>query len=209
MNDPDTTPNTIEVLKSNLAEALPIAERLRQLPEVGRVLTLQSFVPEDQDAKLALIEDASFFFQNTLNPDQIDPEPTPAETRAAIENLVPELSDAARELRQPVRCAGTPSRKAARGIGESAAGRPGRSAARSDHAVGDDAAPSATSVLTAERVSIDTLPPALKQALGIRRRPRPDRGVAEGRCQRQRNLEPLRHGGSQCGTGCRRNSPFS
>jgi uncharacterized protein len=39
MNDPDTTPNTIEVLKSSLAEALPVAERLRQLPEVGRVLT--------------------------------------------------------------------------------------------------------------------------------------------------------------------------
>ncbi|HLM20476.1 MAG TPA: MMPL family transporter, partial [Propionibacteriaceae bacterium] len=101
MNDPDTTPHTIDVLKSNLAEALAIAERLRQLPEVGRVLTLQSFVPEDQDAKLALIDDASFFFQNTLDPDQIDPEPTPAETRAAIKKLVPELSDAARELDSP------------------------------------------------------------------------------------------------------------
>ena len=89
MNDPDTSPNTIEVLKSNLAQALPIAESLRQLPEVGRVLTLQSFVPEDQDAKLALVEDASFFLQNTLNPDRVDPEPTPAETKAAIENLVP------------------------------------------------------------------------------------------------------------------------
>ena len=54
MNDPDTSPNTIEVLKSNLAQASAIAEKLRQLPEVGRVLTLQSFVPEDQDAKLAL-----------------------------------------------------------------------------------------------------------------------------------------------------------
>jgi hypothetical protein len=44
MNDPDTSPNTIEVLKRDLAEALPVAERLRQLPEVGRVLTLQSFM---------------------------------------------------------------------------------------------------------------------------------------------------------------------
>src|SRR4029453_598507 len=101
MNDIDTSPNTIDVLKSDLAEALAIAERLRQLPEVGRVLTLQSFVPEHQDAKLALIDDASFFFQNALDPDQIDPEPTPAETRAAIEKLVPELSHAARELDSP------------------------------------------------------------------------------------------------------------
>ena len=89
MNDPDTSPNTIEVLESNLAQALPIAEKLRQLPEVSRVLTLQSFVPEDQDAKLALIEDANFFLQNTLNPDEIDPEPTPAETMAAIGKLDP------------------------------------------------------------------------------------------------------------------------
>src|SRR5262249_49794615 len=101
MNDPDTSPNTIEVLKSNLAQALPIAERLRQLPEVGRVLTLQSFVPEEQDAKLALIEDASFFFQTPLTPERVDPEPTHAETKSAIEELVPELLDTVRGLNGP------------------------------------------------------------------------------------------------------------
>jgi len=33
MKDPDTSPNTIEILKSSLGEALPVVERLRQLPE--------------------------------------------------------------------------------------------------------------------------------------------------------------------------------
>jgi uncharacterized protein len=93
MNDPQTGPNTIELLKGNLAEAASSAERLRQLPDVGRVLTLQSFIPNDQDAKLALIDDAGFFFANTLNPDHADPKPTDVETRAAIEKLVPELED--------------------------------------------------------------------------------------------------------------------
>ena len=46
-----------------------LAERLKRLPEVARAQTLQSFVPDDQDAKLAIIDDASFFFENTLNPD--------------------------------------------------------------------------------------------------------------------------------------------
>jgi hopanoid biosynthesis associated RND transporter like protein HpnN len=162
MNDPDTTPNTIEVLKSNLAEALPIAERLRQLPEVGRVLTLQSFVPEDQDAKLALIDDASFFFQNTLNPDQIDPEPTPAETRAEIEKLVPELSDAAREL-------DSPSAVQARRLASLLAALAKAPPAALDQAQRVLIAPLKTTLrqvghlLAAERVSIDTLPPALKQ----------------------------------------------
>jgi uncharacterized protein len=162
MNDPDTTPNTIEVLKSNLAEALPVAERLRQLPEVGRVLTLQSFVPEDQDAKLALIDDASFFFQNTLKPDQIDREATPAETRAAIEKLVPELSDAARELDSPF---AVQARRLAGLLAALAQAPP----AALDQAQRVLIAPLETTLrqvkhlLAAERVSIDTLPPALKQ----------------------------------------------
>ena len=84
MNVPDTSPNTIDVLEPNLAEASAMAEKLRQLPEVAKVRTLESFVPDDQDDKLAIIDDASFFLQNTLNPDPIDPAPTPADTLAAI-----------------------------------------------------------------------------------------------------------------------------
>lgn len=162
MDDPDTTPNTIEVLKSNLAEALPIAERLRQLPEVGRVLTLQSFVPEDQDAKLALVDDAGFFFQSTLDPDQIDPEPTPAETRAAIEKLAPELSDAARGR-------DSPTAVQARRLASLLAALVEAPAAGLDEAQRALTAPLKTTLrqvrhlLAAERVSIDTLPPALKQ----------------------------------------------
>jgi hopanoid biosynthesis associated RND transporter like protein HpnN len=162
MNDPDTTPNTIEVLKSSLAEALPVAERLRQLPEVGRVLTLQSFVPEDQDAKLALIDDASFFFQNTLDPDQIDPEPTPAEIGTAIEKLVPELSDAAREF-------DSPSAVQARRLASLLAALAKAPPAALDQAQRVLIAPLTTTLrqvrylLAAERVSIDTLPPALTQ----------------------------------------------
>src|SRR5262249_19416984 len=162
MNDPDTTPNTIDVLKSSLAEALPIAERLRQLPEVRRVLTLQSFVPEDQDAKLALIDDANFFFQNTLSPDRIDPAPTPAETRAAIKKLVPELSDAAREFDSP---SAAQARRLASLLAPLAEAPP----AALDEAERVLIAPLQTTLrqvrhlLTAERVSIDTLPAALKE----------------------------------------------
>jgi hopanoid biosynthesis associated RND transporter like protein HpnN len=102
MNDPDTTPNTIDILKSNLAEAERVAVQLRRLPQVRQVLTLQSFVPEEQEAKLALIDDANFFFQNTLDPAQTDPPPTDADTRAAIDKLVGELGDAVRGLDSPV-----------------------------------------------------------------------------------------------------------
>ena len=161
MNDPDTNPNTIDVLESNLARASTVAERLRQLPEVGRVLTLQSFVPDEQDAKLALIEDASFFLQNTLNPDQIDAQPTPADTKAAIDKLIHDLTDAARGLDSTAavharRLAGvlTPLLKA-----------PTATLDAAEHAL---IVPLQTTLrqirrlLTAEPVSIETLPPALR-----------------------------------------------
>jgi hopanoid biosynthesis associated RND transporter like protein HpnN len=163
MNVSDTSPNTIEVLRSNLAEAAVTAERLRALPEVGRVLTLQSFVPKDQEAKLALIEDASFFLRNTLNPDEIDAGPPPGETEAAIDKLVRDLSDAAHGLGSPaaeqaLRLAGllVPLANAAPAALEEAR-----------HAL---IAPLETtlrqvrSLLAAEPVSIETLPPALKKS---------------------------------------------
>ena len=78
MRDPDTSPNTIDILEPDLAGASAMAEKLKQLPEVAKVRTLESFVPKDQDEKLAIIDDANFFFANTLNPDPIDPAPTPA-----------------------------------------------------------------------------------------------------------------------------------
>jgi uncharacterized protein len=55
MRDPNTNTNTIEVLAPSLAEAPPLMERLKQLPEVARVTSLESFIPEDQDEKLAII----------------------------------------------------------------------------------------------------------------------------------------------------------
>jgi hypothetical protein len=162
MNDPDTTPNTIDILKRDLPEALRVAEQLRRLPQVRQVLTLQSFVPEDQEAKLALVEDASFFFQNTLNPEQIDPAPAPAETRAAIDKLVGELGDAARGLDSP---AAVQARRLATLLAALAKAPP----AAMDAAERVLIIPLKTTLrqvrhlLTAEPVSIDTLPPNLRQ----------------------------------------------
>jgi uncharacterized protein len=160
MQNPDTSPNTIDILESNLANASVVAERLRRMPEVARMRTLQSFVPEDQDEKLAIIEDASFFLQNTLNPDQIDSEPTPAETVAAIDTTVHDLSGAAGELDSP---AAMQARRLASLLAALAKAPP---AARDEaqHAL---VAPLETTLrqvrdlLTAEHVSIESLPLSL------------------------------------------------
>ena len=161
MRDPDTSPNTLDILESNLADATSIAERLRAMPEVARVLTLQSFVPKDQDAKLAIIDDASFFLRNTLNPDQIDAEPTPAETVVAIEKTAHDLGNAARDLDSP---AAVQARRLA-GLLAALAKAPPAVRDKAQHAL---VAPLITTLrqvrdlLTAEHVSIETLPPSLR-----------------------------------------------
>jgi uncharacterized protein len=53
--DPNSGSNSVHVLSPSLAEAQQVADRLVPLPEVDRVLTLNTLIPSDQDQKLTLI----------------------------------------------------------------------------------------------------------------------------------------------------------
>jgi len=57
-HDPDWSLDTINVLAPSLADAAPLARRLAELPEVSRVVSLNTFLPEQQKEKLVLIGDA-------------------------------------------------------------------------------------------------------------------------------------------------------
>jgi hopanoid biosynthesis associated RND transporter like protein HpnN len=57
--DPATGINAINIAAPSVQAAGEIAQKLRALPEVNRVTTIESFVPADQTAKLALIADAA------------------------------------------------------------------------------------------------------------------------------------------------------
>jgi hopanoid biosynthesis associated RND transporter like protein HpnN len=85
MHDPENTPNAIDVLKPSLAEADQVATRLSKLPEVDQAITLSSFVPDDQPAKLALIQDASLLLDTAVNPIDSKPAPTDAETVQSLD----------------------------------------------------------------------------------------------------------------------------
>jgi len=80
MHDPENTPNAIDVLRPSLAQADQVAAKLSKLPEVDQAITLSSFVPEDQPAKLALIQDASLLLDTAVNPIDSKPAPSDAET---------------------------------------------------------------------------------------------------------------------------------
>ncbi len=83
--DPEMSGQTIEILEPSLAEANVLARKLGALPEVSKTMTLSGFVPEDQDAKLALIAEAAATLDSALNPKELKPAATDAETVESLE----------------------------------------------------------------------------------------------------------------------------
>lgn len=91
MRDPLRTPNTIDVMAADADSAVVLARRLAALPEVAQAITLDSFVPPDQDAKLAVIQDAAILLDLTLNPFDIAPPASDAETISALNAVAAKL----------------------------------------------------------------------------------------------------------------------
>ena len=84
MQDPLRTPNTINVLAPNADAAKALTAKLGALPEVAEAVSVDSFVPADQDAKLALVQDAALLLDAAVNPFDVTPAPTDAQDAAAL-----------------------------------------------------------------------------------------------------------------------------
>src|SRR6185503_7469887 len=91
MQDPLRTPYNIEILAPNIEAAQALAERLGKLPEVATVLTATSFVPTDQEAKLAVIQDLNDLVGLSLDPISVATPPTAEEVRAAMRKCAAKL----------------------------------------------------------------------------------------------------------------------
>ncbi|MDB5631825.1 MAG: hypothetical protein JWR49_680, partial [Tardiphaga sp.] len=89
--DPNTGANAVNVMAPNEAAAKQVEERLAKVPEVTRTISLDSFVPEDQPAKLKLIRDGAKILEPALNPDSIDKPPTDAENVTALKDSAASL----------------------------------------------------------------------------------------------------------------------
>ncbi len=85
--DPDTSPYVIQVLAGNLAAADALAKSLRSLPEVDHVLTLSSFVPGDQDEKLAVIDEMALVHESILIPQAVVEAPAAEEEAQAMKEF--------------------------------------------------------------------------------------------------------------------------
>jgi uncharacterized protein len=93
--DPDMSVHTAEVLAPSVDVAAEKAKKLSALPQVARALTLDSFVPDDQDAKLAIIQKTAKALQTQLNPASKRNPPSDAEVVTALKNGATNLRIAA------------------------------------------------------------------------------------------------------------------
>ncbi len=84
MRDPLRTPNTIYVLADTPDAAKAIAARAAKLPQVAQAVSIDSYIPDQQPEKLALVQDASVLLDLTLNPFGVAAPPSDAETVAAL-----------------------------------------------------------------------------------------------------------------------------
>lgn len=93
--DPDLSPNTMDAIEPTREAAAALARKLAALPEVAKVLTIDDFLPADQDEKLALIGDASMVLDPTLNPVAVKPAPSDTEAVASLMTAAHQLANAA------------------------------------------------------------------------------------------------------------------
>jgi uncharacterized protein len=93
--DPNTGANAIDVMTNSEADAKKIEARLVKVPEVLEVRSLDSFVPQDQPAKLKLIAQGAKVLNPVLNPDQVDAPPSDDENVQSLKESAESLRKAA------------------------------------------------------------------------------------------------------------------
>jgi len=99
--DPNTGANAINVMTNSDEDARKIAAKLEKVPEVLRVMSLESFVPEDQPAKLKLIAEGAKVLGPALSPDAIDAAPSDQENIDSLKESAESLRKTAGDGKGP------------------------------------------------------------------------------------------------------------
>ncbi len=98
MANPLSNPYSIDILEPSPADAAAVAKRVSDLPLVADALTIESLVPTDQPAKLALIADAANILDPTLSPRTPASPVTPNDIRLAARSAAQQIGKALPKL---------------------------------------------------------------------------------------------------------------
>jgi hypothetical protein len=94
-SDPAIGASSIYVLAPNKETAASDAEKLARLPEVSSVRTVETFIPQDQQPKLAAIRQLATVLDPVLRPDPNKKPPTDADNVAALKAVADGLQQSA------------------------------------------------------------------------------------------------------------------
>jgi len=92
LRDSRNSPWSLAALVKSPEEASAIKAKLEKLPVVDKVLTLDDFVPEDQDEKLELIDQLALTLGLQVDTTEAKPPPSPDEEAAALRQFLATLS---------------------------------------------------------------------------------------------------------------------
>jgi uncharacterized protein len=98
MDNPLTNPYSIDILSASVADAQALKPKLATLPTVSKVINIESFVPDDQQAKLAIIADANSILAPTLLPHDPPAPITPDQIRLAAKTALAQIDPALKKL---------------------------------------------------------------------------------------------------------------
>ena len=94
LDDPRVAPYSAQLLVDDLAAAEAVAPRLEALPEVEAVVTLADFVPQDQEAKLVVLDQLALLLSPLFTAPPPAPAPDAQARAAALERLEAALARA-------------------------------------------------------------------------------------------------------------------
>jgi uncharacterized protein len=98
MDDPLTNPYSIDILAPSVADADALKPKLAKLPTVYKVIDVDSFVPDDQQTKLAIIADANSILAPTLVARAASAPIKPDEVRLAAKTAFAQIEPALAKL---------------------------------------------------------------------------------------------------------------
>jgi hopanoid biosynthesis associated RND transporter like protein HpnN len=155
--EPATGANAIDIVARDLDAANAMADHLSGLPQVAQVRTLDTFIPDDQTAKLGFIGEAATALHGALNPRETVPAPTDQDTVNALLAAADTLVTAARNQHGP----GPDAARRLAGLLANLAGASAADRQRVEHAFAEPLRFSIgrlRTLLNPERISRDTIP---------------------------------------------------
>jgi uncharacterized protein len=93
--DPATGANAIDIVANDLDAANAMAHRISELSQVAKARTLSAFIPDDQNAKLKLVNAAAAALDKSLNPSQTISPPTDQDNVKSLQTAADDLAKAA------------------------------------------------------------------------------------------------------------------